>query len=446
MKNKHLIMLILLVCTASILALTGCFHEVHAYRVEIDSAAARTLLSPQAMLEDWLEMKANLERYYPDATAISRLAEQERSIKAQLGQELPRFEFSLLLAQYLAAFEDGHLELLMDADDYPPELQFYYQETDGVWYIMAAAAQGAPPDHSRVISINGSSPEQWYPLLNDAISADSEYGKKASFGRWLNYYLANYLGASVLSVAYSRPSPKPGYTPGYPMETAVFLHDASGTNDFFIDQDGSACFFRFAAFEDSVEARLLLEKMFAEMQTAAVETLFIDLRGTPGGELMMALALIEAYLPVDASFADTAILFLSQNQHAAEVNNSPLLREYVLRPQGTKHTYHGAIYCLVDRNTNSAGVIFPAILRGLGLCDGVIGEPPGGNLRISSNASQFTLPNSKLKYVVPTASLSLSANICADETLIPDILVTYTAQDHADSADPFLEYIYKNLL
>ncbi|MEM9055515.1 MAG: S41 family peptidase, partial [Pseudomonadota bacterium] len=111
-------------------------------------------------------------------------------------------------------------------------------------------------------------------------------------------------------------------------------------------------------------------------------------------------------------------------------------REVTIQPM--PQTFGGKVVVLIDADNSSATFSFARQLRAAGVAR-LIGEPTGGNRRgINGGAYFFTrLPESGIEYDIPLIGYYPQGEE-PDAGLVPDEIITRTAQDIASGRDPVM--------
>jgi hypothetical protein len=252
-----------------------------------------------------------------------------------------------------------------------------------------------------------------------------------------------------LSATVATPRPWIGYQTRPQSSTALLWIDRCEVND---------------------EFNATLGRFVAEVRQLKIRKVAIDVRGNPGGDSGIALAILRAFghAPPSAFSVDVRVSpELSATQPAFDPKNMfPMLekvgisnlpanaRNYLLPgslvlsmlaqrlpPPAPEPAPPVDLYLLIDGGTFSSASLFAILVRDyrLGM---LVGEPTGNSP--SFNASEIPLEIPHLPYFLNLSTARLTrpdVGAGPAETVLPDVFAPMTAEALAAGSDPALDYV-----
>lgn len=148
----------------------------------------------------------------------------------------------------------------------------------------------------------------------------------------------------------------------------------------------------------------LIKEMEADLETHGLETVIVDIRHNPGGNVQTIVPLLR---------------FLQGN----DVVNRP-----------------GGLYVIIGRNTFSAATLFAVDLE-RNTDATFVGEPTGGRPNLYGDVVPITLPNSEIRVLVSTIYWERSDPEDQRDLIEPDIYASLSSSDYFNLHDPAMDAI-----
>ena len=211
--------------------------------------------------------------------------------------------------------------------------------------------------------------------------------------------------------------------------------------------------------------RHFFKKTFRQLQKNNSQVLILDLRNNPGGKIAQSLNLLSYLLPQkDSIMYETRIQNIKHKKYISrklefriiqffmQISKKHRDKKYVdyIRVN-SKYHFNNKIYVLVNANTFSAANLVAVYLSKRPNTK-IIGTETSGALW-GSNAVNFlrlTLPNTKIKCIIPTFRIYHSMKNDNQNhllySILPDIYVHYNPSDYLNKKDKALEGVYFDLM
>ncbi|WP_157995037.1 S41 family peptidase [Peristeroidobacter soli] len=395
-----------------------------------------------------------------------------KQLKGSVSKSIPASELGLAINRVLAGAEDAHLRLKLSPT---VEVKCAQLPLPLTWSENGLLVRGGSkiPAGSRVLAIGKHSLEELDDLAAAVIPHENRYWARSEFVRLLpraDTLRALHLldGNDSLEITYQPPG-------GAPARQRLQLNPATAAPRPWIGYETwpqqSTGLLWLDRCEVNEEFNRTLERFVAEVRQLKLRKVAIDLRGNPGGDSSVALAILRAFghPPSSAFSVDIRVSpELSQAQPAFDpANMSPVFEKLGLQPLApdTRHyTLAGNLvlaqlaqrlppepaglvkpdvdlYLLVDGGTFSSAALFAGLVRdnNLGL---LVGEPIGNSA--SFNASEIHLDVPHLPYFLNLSTARLlraDVNAGPAQTLLPDVLAPATPASLAAQKDVALEFV-----
>lgn len=399
------------------------------------------------------------------------LQEGFRLLRDSIGEPVAAAKLALSINQVLARAEDAHLRLKLtsSAAENCKQLPLSLAWSDRGLLVRSSASM---PAGSRVLAIGNYSLDEIDRIAVASIPHENRYWAHSEFARLLpRADTLRSLGVlnkdDSIDISY-QPRDGSSSTQRLRLGTTVApprpwigyqLWPASSTALLWLDR----C-------EVNDELNATLSRFVAQVRQLEIRKVAIDVRGNPGGDSGVALAILRAFgrAPTNAFSVDVRV---SSELNAAQpafdpknmfpilekfgISNSPAnARNYRLPgslvlsmlaqrlPQAVPDAAPQVdLYLLIDGGTFSSAALFAILMRDnhLGM---LIGEPTGNPP--SFNASEIHLDIPHLPYFL---NLSTARLIRPDvgagpaETILPDVLAPMTADALAAGSDPALDFV-----
>lgn len=395
-----------------------------------------------------------------------------KQLQESVSNPIPAADLGLAINRVLAGAEDAHLRLKLLPTAAATCAQLPLPLT---WSENGLLVRGGSeiPAGSRVLAIGKHSLEELDAIAAAVIPHENRYWARNEFARLLPR--ADTLRA--LHLLDRNDSLEVTYQPqgGAPTKQRLRLNRATDTPRSWVGYETwprtSTGLLWLDRCEVNKEFNTTLERFVAEVRQLKLRKVAIDLRGNPGGDSSVALAILRAFghAPSNAFSVDVRVSpELSAAQPAFDpANMSPILEKLGLQPlapNARHYTLAGNLvlaqlaqrlppepsgiekptvdlYVLVDGGTFSSAALFAGLVRdnGLGM---LVGEPTGNSA--SFNASEIHLDVPHLPYFLNLSTARLlrpDANAGPAQTLLPDVLAAVTPASLAAGTDVAVEFV-----
>ncbi|MBL8270276.1 S41 family peptidase [Steroidobacter sp.] len=399
------------------------------------------------------------------------LQEGFRLLRDSISEPIAAAKLALSINQVLAHAEDAHLRLKLTstAEEKCKQLPLTLAWTDQGLLVRSSTSM---PAGSRVLAIGKYSLDEIDRLAVSSIPHENRYWAHSEFARLLpradtlrslgllnpddsvdiSYQPRDGAPSTQrlrLGTTVSPPRPWIGYQLWPASSTATLWLDRCDVND---------------------EFHATLSRFVAEVRQSSIRKIAIDVRGNPGGDSGVALAILRAFgrAPTNAFSVDVRV---SPELNAAQpafdpknmfplleklgISNSPAnARDYRLPgslvlsmlaqrlpPAPSDAAPKVDLYLLTDGGTFSSASLFAILMRDnhLGM---LIGEPTGNSP--SFNASEIHLDIPHMPYFLNLSTARLirpDVHAGPAETILPDVLAPMTADALASGSDPALDFV-----
>jgi hypothetical protein len=385
----------------------------------------------------------------------------------------PAWQFAFNVNVALAKADDGHLglHLIRDAETHCPTLPVALAWSDRGLFVRSG---GAVSKGARIISIGGKSLRELQQLALMAVPHENVYWARSELARLLpradaalGYGLTAKDG--TVTVTFMRLD---GTVGSERIAPATPLTPPSDWISYRLFPDRSTALLRLSRLDDNDEAADKLAAFIAEVIHERIRKVVVDLRGNPGGDASLAVAILR-YLGHTQYESFSVDIRLSPELHAEQPRFDPENISSAFVAAGLKPPLIGArgysvpgplvlaattqslpsapnevaagrqLYLLVDGGTFSSAALFALLVRDnrLGV---LIGEPIGTST--SFHGGELDLPIRNIDYYLSVSSTRLERpDPAAGEspTILPDILVPLTGTSLAEGKDEALEYVLR---
>jgi hypothetical protein len=393
-------------------------------------------------------------------------------LQASVSQSIAAADLGLAINRVLVGAEDAHLRLKLSPAVETKCAQLPLPLTWSENGLLVRSGSKIPAG-SRVLAIGKHSLEELDSIAAAVIPHENRYWARSEFVRLLPR--ADTLRAlhlldrdDSLEVTYQPPG-------GAPTKQRLQLNKMTTTARPWIGYEtwpqASTGLLWLDRCEANDEFNATLERFVTEVRRLKLRKIAIDLRGNPGGDSSVALAILRAFghAPSNAFSVDVRVSpELSAAQPAFNPTNmSPIFEKLGLppiAPNARHYTLAGNLvlaqlaqrlppeqtgiekpnvdlYLLVDGGTFSSAALFAGLVRDNGLGT-LVGEPIGNSA--SFNASELHLDVPHLPYFLNLSTARLvraDVNAGPAQTLLPDVLAAPTAASLAAQKDVALDFV-----
>lgn len=393
-------------------------------------------------------------------------------LKASIAKPMRAADLGLAINRALAGAGDGHLRLKLSpaVEDKCAQLPLTLTWSENGLLVRSGSQI---PAGSRVLAIGKHSLDALDSIAAAVIPHENRYWARSEFVRLLPR--ADTLRA--LGLLDIDDSVEVTYQPhgGAPAKQRLRLKPATVASRPWIGYEtwpqASTGWLWLDRCEVNEEFNATLARFADEVRRLKLRKVAIDVRGNPGGDSSVALAILRAFdhAPAKAFSVDVRVSpELSAAQPAFDPATMSALFEKLglpaLEPKTRHYTLAGnlvlaqlasrlppepagvgkpnvAFYLLVDGGTFSSAALFAGLVRDNGLGQ-LVGEPTGNSA--SFNASELHLDVPHLPYFLNLSTARLvraDVNAGPAPTLLPDVLAAPTSASLAANKDVALDYV-----
>ncbi len=401
-------------------------------------------------------------------------------------------EFTILIKQYLAFINDGHLDahnqyalfkyIQQKGKFFPLQLLF----ENGQAFIKQDYSDYLTPGTlgNRLVAINGIPIEVIAAAMYKATSADAgiqiyKTRQLENLERFSIYYWMLYGAQDTYTITYISAIGEQGSVslPGITAREIIEANEKLANEPTLtIQTNGSVAYMDINRFEDiSNKPRTLyfwqfLENSFKKINQNHVENLIIDLRDNPGGMIYHAHMLlnyisaqnIESAFQIKSSHLlkeskkQGLLDFLQRNfnkqSYAAKIAHTPVGKFIPFSSKAhfianEKLKFKGKVYLLVNGNTFSAAGLFTKYFKQHNLGQ-IVGEECGASPSYSfGNTLLVSLPNTHVQVYLSTAIVSNDKeHTYYNRGIMPDIALKRNIDAEAREEDSILQQVYELIL
>jgi hypothetical protein len=407
------------------------------------------------------------EKLDSDDPAVRQLARLARASSGSLTSSTlaHRINMALQFAQ------DAHLRLELPPDEaadcatLPLELRW---TDDG---LLVLRGDGIPAG-SRIISIAGRPIDALQALASAAIPHENQFWVRSNFAR--SVVRADQLAAFGLAdktggVGIDFQSPDGASMHVQLLPSAPLRAARNWVGYEFFPADSTAVFW-LQRCDPNDEFFRTLDAFAREVKQQNLKKVVIDLRGNPGGDSSVAVAILRSMgLTLQRGFS-VAVRVSPELLHDmpifAPTAIAPAFKAAALpapEPEATRYTVPGSmvlglldqrlghrqlaqlahrdLYLVTDGGTFSSAALFAVLVRdnGLGL---LVGEPTGNSVTFNGSEIERAVPGMRYVLHLSTARLIRPDEVAGTApTLLPDLRASLTAASIRAGHDPALEMI-----
>ncbi|NVB37532.1 hypothetical protein G6O69_06785 [Pseudenhygromyxa sp. WMMC2535] len=388
--------------------------------------------------------------------------------QAELADVADDEEFALLVGRLLAALEDGHAQVSLEAGSVESiDLPLMWLEGGPVVSRDAGQLQAG----DMVTGIGGMSADALMDALARQVSRDNDhYLRHAAAQRlpradWLRPMGLVADGEVEVEVEVERGGQAMAFTLPIVAGLEVSPFPEREFVGYWIEPENDLGVFYLDECVYGSDFQAALDAFMAEVDAQDIAKIAIDLRRNPGGDVTVAYALL-AYLGQPyASFSVSARRSDALLEQAAVYTNADflaLLESFgvaldgptievpgdalsfalgsVVPTPAPELIFSGAVYVLTSPTTYSSAQLFVGQLSDNDLAT-VVGEPTGANRDTTGDQLWFEVPESDLRFTLGGSWMTRPDPARGDGPTLPDVSVPTTAEDLLEGNDPQLEQV-----
>jgi hypothetical protein len=401
------------------------------------------------------------------------LATALETLRREAPPTMPAWKFASAVNRALATANDGHLALHLRADveAHCPRLPLAFTWGDTGLLVRSG---GTVPAGARVISIGGKS---LLALQQEAVATiphENVYWARAEMARQLTRLdgmLAYGLTATDGTVTVTFEGPE-GTTQSQRIAPTEPSAPPQEWISYKLFPERSTGLLRLSRMGDNQEASGRLKEFFAGVIQNQIRKVVVDLRGNPGGDVSLAVAILRylgqtKYESFSADIRASRELLEDQPRFDPE-KVGPAFLAFGLKPpptHATRFELPGPIvlaaimqglgdappevaadrrlFLLVDGGTFSSAALFALLVRDnhLGL---LVGEPVGTSTGFHGEEVDIRIPNLDYDLSVSTTRLDRpDRDAGLSPTILPDIYLPVTGSALASGKDDALDYVLR---
>jgi hypothetical protein len=412
--------------------------------------------------------------HYGSADGIpAAMATKLEDLRHAPRSKMPAWKFASDVNIALATANDGHLglHLIAEAETHCPRLPLELAWSDSGLFVR----QGGPvPAGSRVISIGGQALATLQQIALTTVPHENVYWARNELARQLpraDMALSYGLVAADgnVTVVFKRPDGTSGAQRMFPTIPAPPPGEAISYQIF---PERSTALLRLSHLDNNDESAAKLAQFFGGVIHDHIQKVVVDLRGNPGGDASLAVAILR-YLGHTNYESFSVDIHLSRELHEEQPrfdpeNIGPAFVAAGLKPPSagargywvpgplvlaaTTQTLPAAprevaagrqLFLMVDGGTFSSAALFALLVRDnhLGV---LIGEPVGtstsfhgGELDIRVAPVDYFLSISTTRLDRPDVSAGISP------TILPDVFIPLSGSSLAAAKDDALDYVLR---
>jgi hypothetical protein len=216
---------------------------------------------------------------------------------------------------------------------------------------------------------------------------------------------------------------------------------------------GDIAYLKASTFDYDLEKyKVLLKDVFTRLKTSGSKKLIVDVRENTGGNSALGDALIDMFNSKPHKRFSLRWKKSAQYVERMKSFNAPIPEHYeklkpgevyvskpeIVKPDANPLRFSGQVYVLSGRKTFSSGQMFLAVVKDNKLAT-VIGEETNEPGCSAGEVHMFSLPNSRLRVSSSTKYWTPPGGCNAARGIIPDVIITESANDYLKEKDVILE-------
>ena len=462
MRNLKMTVVTIICCS---FCATVTFAQLQVSANEPNQPAYAKLILPEKLKEDLDFLFKTIEEVHPNMNAYTD-KEEFTPIRQQLykdiNQPMKQIEFFKIVSPIIAQLKNGHMNL-----GFPDEfkaytasggkvfpLKFYWDGNKAI--LSENRGHNVLPMGGVVETINGNDVGQLIGKL--ARYRADEFKNRDEFfaGIYLHRYLwLEYGGANLWKLRIKDINSKINDYVVNGISWQEYLANNPHKSDFTYEylEEYNTGIIRFKSCLHLERFKSFLKKTFREVREREVSNLIIDIRHNVGGTSTLGYALLDYITDKPFRMGDRHDTKISQQMYGDDLENIKKefrderieigsvvsMEESLEQPNVNPLRFKGKCYLLIDRLVFSSGCQFASVVKCFNIAT-VIGEETWGTTAAYGAIREHILPNSKLKFCVPSQYIVQACGKPDGRGVIPDYEVKQRPEDIAKGVDTVLQF------
>jgi hypothetical protein len=432
---------------------------------EPNQPAYLKVIPPEKLKEDLDFLFKTIEEVHPNMyayTSKEEFAPIRKQVYEDINQPMKQVEFFKLVSPVVAQLKNGHMnldfpygfEVYISSGGKVFPLKFYW---DGDKAILSEnRGKDSLPMGGIVEAINGENVGRLIRKLAKYRADERKSSDEFFAGIYLHRYLWLEYGSTELWKL--RIKDMNGKTSDYVVNGISwekYLANNPHKPDFSYEYlgDYNAGLIKFKSCLNLEKFNIFLKETFQKMKEQKVSNLIIDIRHNAGGESTLASALLDYITDKPFRMAERCTTKISQQMYGDNLENIKKefrdekikigsivsTEESLVQPNDNPLRFKGKCYLLIDRLVFSSGSEFASVVKCFNIAT-VIGGETWGTTATYGAIREHILPNSGLKFDVPSKYIVQACGKPDGRGIIPDYEVKQRPEDTAKGVDTVLQF------
>ena len=465
-KRQCLIYLRLLILLCFSLYPVNTFAESQTPNQDVNQPSYAKLIPPEKLKEDLNFLFKTIEEVHPNMYAYT--SEEEfvpilQQFYKDINQPMKQVEFFKLVSPVIAQLKNGHMNL-----GFPDEFEAYIASGGKVFPLkfywdgdkaILSENRGHEmlPMGGIVETISNQEVGMLLQRLGKYRADECKNNDEFFAGIYLHRYLwLEYGSADLWKLRIKDINGKTSdyVVKGIPWEE--YLANNPHKPDFAYEYhiEYNTALIKFKSCLNLKMFAEFLEETFQEIKEREVSNLIIDIRHNVGGESTLVYALLDYITDKPFRMGDKCDTKISRQMYGDNLENIKKefrderleigsivseMEESLIQPNVNPLRFKGKCYLLVDRLVFSSGCQFASVVKCFNIAT-VIGEETWGTTAAYGAIREHILPNSGLKFYVPSKYIVQACGKPDGRGVIPDHEVKQKLKDTAKGIDTALEF------
>jgi len=400
-------------------------------------------IAPEALSRDIQTLISTMQRTHPEMFAYTTRevfnARKEETLR-RIERPMTRLEFYKLVATLIAALKSGHTYVVMPGWDEHLKTDGRFYPLDTYWHgeaVILADYYGPEslPLGGTVLSINGQPAAQLLLRLSCYFPAEGQEGNRFELERptilqqvlWSEFRTSDMrLEIRDLEGRIHESQIQPITLRQAVKEKMPHHNEGLSSCQYLAEFETALVRIESFGLEQQSNFNRFLARTFADIRARKVASLILDLRDNPGGSSLAV---------------RTLLVYLTDGDILLQESESPLERLFS-RPNIDVAPFAGQVFVLIGKRTGSAAMGCAAAIRYYGLGT-LVGEETVERMQFFGESRGFTLPHSRLTYVVASNRTVAIGGKGQSGSLRPDHEVKQAPKDTAEGVDTAVRFSLK---